>query len=169
MTTNQTGDTEVLTTHECWELLRESVVGRLAVTVAGSPDIFPVNPIVDHGTIVFRTSAGTKFAATKGNEVAFEVDGYDAGTAQAWSVVAKGRAHEILEVEEPSGHCACPCTPGNPAGSPALCASSPRASPVAGSSSTAGSGPTRATGTPTASRTTGPRLPNASRPTTRSR
>jgi nitroimidazol reductase NimA-like FMN-containing flavoprotein (pyridoxamine 5'-phosphate oxidase superfamily) len=100
MTTNQTGDTEVLTPHECWELLRESVVGRLAVTVAGSPDIFPVNPIVDHGTIVFRTSAGTKFAATKGKDVAFEVDGYDAGTAQAWSVVVKGTAAEIRETEE---------------------------------------------------------------------
>jgi nitroimidazol reductase NimA-like FMN-containing flavoprotein (pyridoxamine 5'-phosphate oxidase superfamily) len=100
MTTHEPGDTEVLATNQCWELLRESVVGRLAVTVSGSPDIFPVNPIVDHGTILFRTSAGTKFAATKGKDVAFEVDGYDADTAQAWSVVVKGRAHEILEVEE---------------------------------------------------------------------
>ena len=76
------------------------MVGRLAVTVDGSPDIFPVNPIVDHGTIVFRTTAGTKLAATKGKDVAFEVDGYDTDTARAWSVVLKGRAHEILEVEE---------------------------------------------------------------------
>ena len=120
MTTNQTGDTEVLTTHECWELLRESVVGRLAVTVAGSPDIFPVNPIVDHGTIVFRTSAGTKFAATKGNEVAFEVDGYDAGTAQAWSVVAKGRAHEIVEVEETLRALRLPLYPWEPGRKPRL-------------------------------------------------
>jgi nitroimidazol reductase NimA-like FMN-containing flavoprotein (pyridoxamine 5'-phosphate oxidase superfamily) len=100
MTTHETADTEVLTTNQCWELLRNSVVGRLAVTVDGSPDIFPVNPVVDHGTIVFRTTAGTKLAATKGRDVAFEVDGYDPGTAQAWSVVVKGGAHEIWEVDE---------------------------------------------------------------------
>jgi nitroimidazol reductase NimA-like FMN-containing flavoprotein (pyridoxamine 5'-phosphate oxidase superfamily) len=100
MTTHEISDTQVLSTNQCWELLRESVVGRLAVTVDGSPDIFPVNPVVDHGTIVFRTTAGTKLAATKGRDVAFEVDGYDVGTAQAWSVVVKGRAFEILEIEE---------------------------------------------------------------------
>ena len=100
MTTEETSDVEVLSDRECWTLLRGSVVGRLAVTVDGSPDIFPVNPIVDHGTIVFRTSAGTKLAAAKGQAVAFEVDGYDAATAQAWSVVVKGRAHEIVDVGE---------------------------------------------------------------------
>ena len=100
MSTQQTADTEVLSTDECWALLRDSVVGRLAVTVNGDPDIFPVNPVVDHGTIVFRTTAGTKLAATKGRNVAFEVDGYDTDTARAWSVVVKGTAHEIWEVEE---------------------------------------------------------------------
>ena len=59
-----------------------------------------MNPVVDHGTIVFRTTAGTKLAAAKGRDVAFEVDGYDAGTAQAWSVVVKGRAYEVWEVDE---------------------------------------------------------------------
>ena len=92
--------TEVLSATECWALLRESVVGRLAVVVDGSPDIFPVNPVVDHGTIVFRTAAGTKLAAAKRENVAFEVDGYDAGAAQAWSVVVKGRVVEIRERDE---------------------------------------------------------------------
>ena len=93
-------DVEVLSANQCWELLRDSVVGRLAVTVDGSPDIFPVNHVVDHGTIVFRTSAGTKLAVARDRDVAFEVDGYDGGTARAWSVVVKGRAHEILDVDE---------------------------------------------------------------------
>jgi nitroimidazol reductase NimA-like FMN-containing flavoprotein (pyridoxamine 5'-phosphate oxidase superfamily) len=100
MTSHETNDVEVLSNNQCWELLRESVVGRLAVTVDGSPDIFPINPVVDHGTIVFRTTAGTKLAATKGRDVAFEIDGYNVSTAQAWSVVVKGRAHEIWEVDE---------------------------------------------------------------------
>ena len=126
MTTHETRDIEVLSTTRCWELLRESVVGRLAVTVDGGPDIFPVNPVVDHGTIVFRTSAGTKLAAAKGRDVAFEVDGYDISTAQAWSVVVKGRAHEISSL-------------GSPGASHGSCASNPRASPVEGSLSSAGS------------------------------
>ena len=100
MTTPETSAVEIVSTNECWELLRDSVVGRLAVTVDGSPDIFPVNPVVDHGSIVFRTTAGTKLAATKGRDVAFEVDGYDVDTASAWSVVVKGRAQEIWEVDE---------------------------------------------------------------------
>ena len=135
MTTHEPADVEVLSTKECWELLRDSVVGRLAVVVEGRPDIFPVNPVVDHGSIVFRTSAGTKLAATKDREVAFEVDGYDVGSAKAWSVVVKGRANEIWEVDEILRALRLPLSPWQPAGSPGSCASSPRASRGAGSSS----------------------------------
>lgn len=80
---------------ECWVLLRESVVGRLAVSGDGEPDIFPVNHVVDHGTLVFRTAAGTKLSSAVGHAVAFEVDGYDPPTGRAWSVVVKGRATEV--------------------------------------------------------------------------
>ena len=118
MTTHETSATEVLSTHECWELLRGSVVGRLAVTVASSPDIFPVNPVVDHGTIVFRTSAGTKLAATRGKDVAFEVDGYDAGTARAWSVVVKGTAADIRETDEALRALRLPVCPWQPGRKP---------------------------------------------------
>ena len=87
--------------HDCWELLRQHEVGRLAVSIANHPDIFPVNYVVDHGTVVFRTAEGTKLAASVlGNAVAFEVDGYDADAGQAWSVVVKGRAHEIEAMQE---------------------------------------------------------------------
>lgn len=100
MTTSNVTASEVLSPHESWAQLRASVVGRLAVVVGGSPDIFPVNFVVDHGTVVFRTAAGTKLAAARTQDVAFEVDGYDAETAQAWSVVLKGRASEVWEVDE---------------------------------------------------------------------
>jgi uncharacterized protein len=88
------------TTAESWSLLRESVVGRLAVVMDGQPDIFPVNHVVDHGSIVFRTAEGTKLSASIGQRVAFEVDGYDLLTASAWSVVIKGMAHEVWEQDE---------------------------------------------------------------------
>ena len=84
-----------LSTTESWTLLREAVVGRLAVIVDDRPDIFPVNHLVDHGSVVFRTAAGTKLAGAAGHFVAFEVDGYDLLTASAWSVVMKGEAQEV--------------------------------------------------------------------------
>jgi len=91
--------TQVLDERECWELLRTQEVGRLAVVVSNRPDIFPLNFVVDHGTIVFRTNEGTKLAAAVlGTAVAFEVDAEVAGAA--WSVVLKGVAVEIQQMYE---------------------------------------------------------------------
>ena len=70
----------------------------MALIVDGHPDIFPVNHVVDHGAVVFRTAAGTKFAGAVGHTVAFEVDGYDLRTASAWSVVVKGTAKEVIRL-----------------------------------------------------------------------
>ena len=82
-----------LTSSQCWDYIRKARFGRLAVIVDGHPEIFPVNFAVDHGTVVFRTAAGTKLAgALSGNPVAFEIDGYDDNLSSAWSVVLKGTA-----------------------------------------------------------------------------
>jgi len=87
---------EKLSPSDCWDLLRREVVGRLAVAVAGAPDIFPINYIVDHGSIVFRSAPGTKLAASVlGRAVALEIDGYDTVDTTAWSVVVKGAARRI--------------------------------------------------------------------------
>ena len=92
---------EELPDAECWRLVRCADVGRLAVSITDHPDIFPINFIVDSGTVVFRTGAGTKLAAAVlGRGVAFEVDGYDPNAGQAWSVVIKGRAREIENMVE---------------------------------------------------------------------
>ena len=85
--------------HESWSLLREAV-GRLAVVVDDAPDVFPLNHVVDHGTLVFRTTEGTKLSAAGGRQVAFEIDGYDSGSGEAWSVVVKGRACEVTELHD---------------------------------------------------------------------
>jgi nitroimidazol reductase NimA-like FMN-containing flavoprotein (pyridoxamine 5'-phosphate oxidase superfamily) len=101
MTTDLRTGTTILESNECWALLRSAEVGRLAVAIAEQPDIFPINFVVDHGTIVFRTAEGTKLAAAVlGRAVAFEVDGYDAGAGEAWSVVIKGGAIEIERMFE---------------------------------------------------------------------
>jgi nitroimidazol reductase NimA-like FMN-containing flavoprotein (pyridoxamine 5'-phosphate oxidase superfamily) len=98
--TNQVDPTIIeLDEHQCWDLLRSQEVGRLAVAIANHPDIFPVNFVVDHASVVFRTAEGTKLAAAVlGESVAFEVDGESDG--EAWSVVVKGQAVEIEKMYE---------------------------------------------------------------------
>ena len=77
---------------ECWDLLRRNTFGRLGLSVANEPEIFPINYAAQGDTLVFRTAQGTKLAALTINEaVALEIDGYD--DAGGWSVVVKGRAH----------------------------------------------------------------------------
>lgn len=98
---NKPDDVEELSADVCWALLRTTDVGRLAVWVDDHPDIFPLNYTVDHGTLVFRSREGTKVSgALSDAPVALETDGYDPTTAKAWSVVVKGRAGTISQVED---------------------------------------------------------------------
>ena len=100
MTTDRFG-VEELDVRTCLDLLRSQEVGRLAVSIADRPDIFPINYVVDHGAVVFRTAEGTKLAAAVlGTAVAFEADGYSVAKGEAWSVVVKGRAAEIESIRE---------------------------------------------------------------------
>jgi nitroimidazol reductase NimA-like FMN-containing flavoprotein (pyridoxamine 5'-phosphate oxidase superfamily) len=93
--------TEILGEAQCWELLDRAQVGRLAVDIAGQPDIFPINFLVNEGGIVFRSAAGTKLAGAVLNRfVAFEIDGYEPDDRVAWSVVVKGQARAIEAMQE---------------------------------------------------------------------
>ncbi len=93
--------TEILSESECWELLDHAEVGRLAVDIAGQPDIFPINFVVDKSGIVFRSAAGTKLAGAVLNRfVAFEIDGFEPHERVAWSVVVKGQARAIERMQE---------------------------------------------------------------------
>jgi hypothetical protein len=90
-----------LTEAACWALVREVTIGRLAVNVGGRPEIFPVNYVVDSGSLVFRTAEGTKASATlDAAPVAFEVDGYASDTGEAWSVVLKGHTERVHDFDE---------------------------------------------------------------------
>ena len=83
---------EVLAAAQCLELLATEEVGRLGVVVAGRPEIFPVNYVLDGNGILFRTAPGTKLDAATGNAVVFEVDHLDRATRAGWSVVVHGHA-----------------------------------------------------------------------------
>lgn len=98
---SDTGELEELDVDECWRLLRRKDVGRLAVSIQNRPDIFPVNYRLDEETIVIKTAAGQKLAAaTLGAGVAFEVDGLDEPDHSGWSVVIRGTATEVENLEE---------------------------------------------------------------------
>lgn len=91
----------MLSTDDCWELLKQHSLGRLAVSVAGQPEIFPVNYVAHEGHLLFRTAEGTKLVSVVANaRVAFEIDGYDAASAEAWSVVLTGLAHQLRTLDE---------------------------------------------------------------------
>lgn len=86
---------------ESWQHLRSGTVGRLVTVVAGRPDIFPVNYVVDDGVVVIRTSEGTKLAgAISSAEVLFEVDATDDEHHTGWSVVVRGTAREPRRLEQ---------------------------------------------------------------------
>lgn len=89
---------EHLSTTECWRLLEQGKLGRLAVVSrAGAPDVFPVNYLVHNGTVIIRSAAGAKISAlTARPGVAFEIDGDSA--ASRWSVVIRGHAG-VLDVD----------------------------------------------------------------------
>lgn len=98
---NATPGESELTERECWERLRNEAYGRLAVIGPDGPLIYPINAIVDHGSVVFRTAEGNKLEAMRADSrVAFEVDGWDRSDDVAWSVLVVGLAHEVVRMQE---------------------------------------------------------------------
>ena len=94
--------TEILNAEQCWKLLAETSIGRLAVTADGAPDLFPVNYKVDGESLLFRTGGGGKVAAIENDaRIAVEADFVNEDSGRAWSVVIRGRA-EITTSPDPS-------------------------------------------------------------------
>lgn len=124
--TQQSTTIEHLSESECWKLLRTATTGRVAVLRDGAPDIFPVNHVVDHGTVVYRTHAALLFRATLHNDVAFEVDGFDSDTQQAWSVVVRGLATEGRQITDIMDALQLPLEPQQPGAKPRIVRIEPR-------------------------------------------
>ena len=85
---------EWLERDECLRLLAAGDLGRLAVVDGTTPLVFPVNYVLDGGTIVFRTGEGTKLDAGPRGHASFEIDGFDRERRTGWSVLATGRLEE---------------------------------------------------------------------------
>jgi nitroimidazol reductase NimA-like FMN-containing flavoprotein (pyridoxamine 5'-phosphate oxidase superfamily) len=92
---------ELLSPEECHDLLARSGVGRVGVTIAALPAIFPVNYGLVGENIVFLTGEATKLrAAVDHAVVAFQVDQFELGAGWGWSVLAVGIATEISDPAE---------------------------------------------------------------------
>jgi len=101
MTVNDRTGLEELGDSQCWELLGSKSIGRLAVSIANHPDIFPVNYRLTGQQLLIRSAPGIKLAAaTLGTAVAFEVDALDEETHAGWSVVLQGTAEELQKRED---------------------------------------------------------------------
>lgn len=95
---------------ECWTLLREHGVGRLAWAGRAGLSVTPVNYSVDdsalaHGgalAVVVRTAAHSAIAREcDGRPVALEVDDLDVETRNGWSVLARGQGELRLSAPLP--------------------------------------------------------------------
>ncbi len=83
----------------CWAMLVSTEIGRLATSVDGKPDIFPINFAVHDGTILFRSAPGSKLENLTSNPmVAFEADGVS--TRWYWSVVVHGTAVRLHDADD---------------------------------------------------------------------
>jgi uncharacterized protein len=100
--TTPTQPISILPETECWNLMSGAALGRLVTSVDGQPEIFPINFVVQHKTVLFRTAEGTKLvSAAINNSVLFEADDHNA--AEGWSVIVKGIARTMrtdAEVDE---------------------------------------------------------------------
>lgn len=95
MATRSESGIEILGRQECLGLLATDEIGRLAVVVANTPLVMPVNYALDDETVVFRTDPGTKFDQGPRARASFEVDSFDRARRTGWSVVATGRLEEV--------------------------------------------------------------------------
>ena len=83
-----------MSTDEAWRFLEHTRFGRLALSVANEPDVFPINYLAHERKLLLRTNPGTKWAElTIHASVAFEIDGI--AEEEAWSVVLKGHARVV--------------------------------------------------------------------------
>jgi nitroimidazol reductase NimA-like FMN-containing flavoprotein (pyridoxamine 5'-phosphate oxidase superfamily) len=81
---------EKLSVEECFDLLRQQPVGRVAVaSIDGPPLVVPVTFVLDGVSVVFRSDLGEKVEAV-GRRVSFQVDATDPLHKTGWSVLLQG-------------------------------------------------------------------------------
>lgn len=90
-----------LSSTECERLIRAGVVGRVALSTPSGPHIVPINYSVVDDAVIMRTTPYS-LLGTYGRDttLAFEIDQFDHARHRGWSVVARGRAESVDDVDE---------------------------------------------------------------------
>jgi transcriptional regulator with XRE-family HTH domain len=90
---------DVLDGVECWRLLGDHGVGRIAFLAEPDepPHVHPLNYVVREGSLVLRTRQGSLLDCTlarfpQGCPAGFEVDHIDDAQREGWSVLVRGLA-----------------------------------------------------------------------------
>jgi nitroimidazol reductase NimA-like FMN-containing flavoprotein (pyridoxamine 5'-phosphate oxidase superfamily) len=97
-----THNVATLLAYDCWTLLGEAEIARVAWQGADGIALVPVNYSVGEGAIWFRVDPESALArARDGQQVVVEVDHVDPENRTAWSVVVVGIAHMVDELDAP--------------------------------------------------------------------
>jgi uncharacterized protein len=92
---------ETLSLEECISLAATMPIGRIVFTDRALPAVQPVNFLIDDGSVIIRTTQGSKLAAaTRNAVVAFEIDEFDRRSHAGWSVTMVGRAQSVHDPAE---------------------------------------------------------------------
>ena len=84
-----------------WALLGASGLGRVGFVAEGRVKVFPVNYIVLHGAVYFRTSRDGEVASNLPQQgVALQTDTSNPAIQSGWSVLVSGPAEAVEDREE---------------------------------------------------------------------
>ncbi|GAA1161260.1 pyridoxamine 5'-phosphate oxidase family protein [Nocardioides aquiterrae] len=110
-----THNVATLLAYDCWSLLGEAEIARVAWQGADGIALVPVNYAVGEAAIWFRVEPESKLAREcDGQQVVVEVDRVDSETRTAWSVVVVGIAHLVDELDVPDTLIEMRVWPGGP-------------------------------------------------------
>lgn len=91
-----------LLAYDCWSLLETAEIARVAWHDEDGIGLVPVNYTVADGGLWFRTEKSSGLARhTDGHPVVVEVDQVDLATKAGWSVVVRGHAELVDELDVP--------------------------------------------------------------------
>jgi nitroimidazol reductase NimA-like FMN-containing flavoprotein (pyridoxamine 5'-phosphate oxidase superfamily) len=86
---------ETLSEAQCFELVRQEIVGRFVFQDADGVGAVPVNYGVAGTQIVFRTEQASHLRDVLKGPVAFEVDHPEPESGAGWSVLIRGTGREV--------------------------------------------------------------------------
>lgn len=98
----QGGRLAALTPYDCWALLQDVKIGRLAWSRPQGPAVVPVNLSLLDGSLWLRTGQGSELVRDGlDRPVAIEVDKIDEATRSGWSVLVLGTAELVTGEDVP--------------------------------------------------------------------